>query len=268
MEPRQLATSGISRLAKKTVLDSETNPSTSNPVKSTLSQTQEYIYVLQQKEKDRQREYRQQEREERWRDAERQARLEELRIQAEAARATNDAGGNGNQNNNARNNDPNLKESFQTKLPFLEDKDDIESFILLFERHATSYKWDETTWAVKMSSLLKGQARVSYARMSNEEATDYNLLKRTLLDSCQITAESYREKFRQSQKKHNETNKEYITRLSLYLDRWIEMAEKGGSVKELKDAFLQEQVLDNMPAELVTYVKDREPQSITDVIKF
>ena len=46
------------------------------------------------------------------------------------------------------------------------------------------------------------------------------------------------------------------------------MSEKGGTVKELKDIFLQEQVLDNMPAELVTYVKDREPQSIDDVIKF
>ena len=77
----------------------------------------------------------------------------------------------------------------------MEDKDDIESFILQFERHALSYKWDETIWAVKMSLLLKGQARVAYSRMSNEDATDYHLLKKTLLDRCKITAESYRETF-------------------------------------------------------------------------
>ncbi|XP_070212629.1 uncharacterized protein [Littorina saxatilis] len=103
--------------------------------------------------------------------------------------------------------------------------------------------------------------------MKNEDAGNYYLLKKTLLERCKITAESYREKFRRTRKNQDESSTEYITRISLYLDRWIEMSEKGGTVEDLKDIFLQEQILDNMPPELVTYVKDREPRNIDDVIK-
>ncbi|KAK7112404.1 hypothetical protein V1264_011869 [Littorina saxatilis] len=133
----------------------EINTCATNPKVTALERTKELLeegklleltgtelreFVLQQKNKERQRECEQEERqreqEERRLEREERARLEEIRIQVELARATTEhAGENSNRNNN-RNDELRSRDNYQAKLPFLEDKDDIESFILQFERHA------------------------------------------------------------------------------------------------------------------------------------
>ncbi|KAK7114676.1 hypothetical protein V1264_000698 [Littorina saxatilis] len=203
---------------------------------------------------------------------EQQTRLEELRIQVELTRATNsrDRGGDeeeGNQNNNNhRNHRPRDTDNYQPKLPFLEDKDDVEAFLLQFERHAEASHWDPNTWSVRLSALLKGKARTAYTKMKVADARDYALLRKTLLERFQITAETYRQRFRNTRKENADSYKEFITQISLFLDRWVEMSNIGESFDDFKDLILTEQVYESMPTELVTYVKDRKPNSIDDVI--
>ena len=208
------------------------------------------------KEKDRQTDREEKERE-------RTFQLEQLRLQTEVARATAAEGGNSNNNSNHRRRDG---DNYQTKLPFLGDGEDVESFLEQFERHAEANRWDNETWSPRLSALLKGKARLAYTRMPKEDAREYASLKKTLLEHFKITAETYRKKFRSTRKDHNDTYKNHLNDLSLYLDRWIEMSGKGNNVEELKDLMLSEQVMETLPDDLVTYIKDRVPKDI-DTIK-
>ncbi|KAK7492184.1 hypothetical protein BaRGS_00016658 [Batillaria attramentaria] len=197
-------------------------------------------------------------RDERRADADRRARLDELRIRADIARAEE------NRNNNSRQ-QPRENEHYSPKLPFYEDKDDIEQYIIQFERFARINAWGEDRWADKLGVLLKGKAREVYLKMDDEEASDYETLKERLLERFQLTAETYRKKFRMSRRDQKDSYKEHVTKLSLWLDRWLVMSGKDKSVNDVKDLMIQEQVLEGMPQELVTYIMDRKPETAKEL---
>ena len=69
-----------------------------------------------------------------------------------------------------------------TKIPaFNEGKDEMDSYLLRFERYATAQKWEPDTWATGLSALLQGKALGVYALMPKEDALNYDKLKVALL---------------------------------------------------------------------------------------
>ena len=66
-------------------------------------------------------------------------------------------------------------------MPAFEDgKDNLDSYLLRFERFARSNEIDESQWAVNLSVLLTGRALDVYSRMDEEAAGDYGALKTAL----------------------------------------------------------------------------------------
>ncbi|KAJ8027525.1 hypothetical protein HOLleu_32690 [Holothuria leucospilota] len=63
-----------------------------------------------------------------------------------------------------------------TKLPklplFKEGTDDMDAFILRFERFATAANWPRTIWATSMGALLTGRALEVYSRMWTQDSND------------------------------------------------------------------------------------------------
>ena len=52
------------------------------------------------------------------------------------------------------------------KIPvFDESRDEMDSYLLRFERYATAQKWKKEGWATSLSALLKGKALDVYALM-------------------------------------------------------------------------------------------------------
>ena len=49
---------------------------------------------------------------------------------------------------------------------FIDEKDELDSYLLRFERYAENTKWEKNTWAIKLSALLTGRAMDVYTRMS------------------------------------------------------------------------------------------------------
>jgi hypothetical protein len=73
------------------------------------------------------------------------------------------------------------------KLPPFDDvKDDMDAYLLRFERYATAQKWDASFWATHLSALLKGKALEVYARFSPELALDYKVLKKARLKRFEL----------------------------------------------------------------------------------
>ena len=70
---------------------------------------------------------------------------------------------------------PHNKDAKSPKLPsFIDEKDELDSYLLRFERYAENASWEKDTWAIKLSALLTGRAMDVCTRMSDADASDYD----------------------------------------------------------------------------------------------
>ena len=68
---------------------------------------------------------------------------------------------------------PRNKDAKSPKLPsFIDRKDELDSYLLRFERYAENASWEKNSWAIKLSALLTGRAMDVYTRMSDTDAND------------------------------------------------------------------------------------------------
>ena len=64
------------------------------------------------------------------------------------------------------------------KLPkFNEKVDEIDAYILRFERYATMKGWPNDKWAISLGSLLEGKALEVYSRLPIAKAQDFENVK-------------------------------------------------------------------------------------------
>ena len=204
------------------------------------------------RQEEREERERQQEREERERQRMHEERLEELR-----SRSYED---NTNKNNSVQ--------VFRPKLPkFVEDKDDIDAYIERFERFAVAQGWPEEEWAQNLSFLLCGKALEVYSSLPEEKIDNFLYFKKQLLNRFQLSAECFRQKFRNSKQDKNEMVCQFVNRITRYLDRWVELSDASSSVKDLKDLLLREQFFNGCATEMATFVKERSPRCISELIE-
>ena len=103
---------------------------------------------------------------------------------------------------------PRNKDAKSPKLhvpSFIDEKDELDSYLLCFERYAENASWKKETWAIKLSALLTGRAMDRYTRMSDADASDYDKLKKALLTrkgSCEEYHSSGRSLHTTSRKSH------------------------------------------------------------------
>ena len=100
---------------------------------------------------------------------------------------------------------PRNKDAKSPKLPsFIDEKDELDSYLLRFERYAENASWEKDTWAIKLSALLTGRAMDVYTRMSDADASDYDKLKKAQQGTTtwKMVTGKGSEKLRQKLKKH------------------------------------------------------------------
>ena len=113
---------------------------------------------------------------------------------------------------------PRNKDAKSPKLPsFVDEKDELDSYLLRFERYAENASWEKDTWAIKLSALLTGRAMDVYTRMSDADAGDYDKLKKALLTRYNYTEDGYRKRFREATPETEETPDQFVIRLKNYL---------------------------------------------------
>ena len=109
---------------------------------------------------------------------------------------------------------PRNKDAKSPKLPsFIDEKDELDSYLLRFERYAENASWEKDTWAIKLSALLTGRAMDVYTRMSDGDASDYDKLKKALLTRYNYTEDGYRKRFREATPETEETPDQFVIRL-------------------------------------------------------
>ena len=120
------------------------------------------------------------------------------------------------------------RETIKAKSPkipaFNEGKDEMDSYLLRFERYATAQKWEPDTWVTGLSALLQGKALDFYALIPKENALNYDKLKVALLKRYELTEEGFKRKYKKCRPENGETFQQFTTRRKSYFTRWIDMA--------------------------------------------
>ena len=155
-----------------------------------------------------------------------------------------------------------LKQGNAPKLPFYEDKDDMDAYLQRFERYANSMGWKKEVWALNLGALLKGKALEVYSRLSFEEAGNYDILKDALLKCYQLSEQGFRINFRTAVPCVGETPSQFICRLDNLLTRWIELAKTEKTFPGLKDLLLREQFINSCNKDAAIFLKERKPSNI------
>ena len=154
---------------------------------------------------------------------------------------------------------PRNKDAKSPKLPsFVDEKDELDSYLLRFERYAENASWEKDTWAIKLSALLTGRAMDVYTRMSDADASDYDKLKKALLTRYNYTEDGYRKRFREATPETEETPDQFVIRLKNYLAKWLELS--GSSPQNfdaLVDLIVKEQFINACSEDLAMYLLER-----------
>ena len=153
------------------------------------------------------------------------------------------------------------------KLPYFEDsKDDIESYLFRFEKHALSLNWPHRDWATALSALLKGKALTYYRELPVDKSANYDSLKDHLLKRFQCTEEGFRAMFRSSKPEAQENICTYAFKCNRLLERWLDLANVSNFDK-LKDLMLREQFLASVSTPLCTFLKEKKHSSFKAMIE-
>ncbi|XP_077393792.1 uncharacterized protein LOC144030989 [Festucalex cinctus] len=134
------------------------------------------------------------------------------------------------------------------KIPQFMAGDDIENYLLRFERIAKTWGWPEVEWACRLVPLLTGKALEAYTAMDEERAHSYTDLKAALLIKFDVSPETYRRLFRSMTVPPGENPTETYHRLKGLYRRWI---RPGQHTKEqIGYQVILEQLLRVFPADM------------------
>ena len=144
------------------------------------------------------------------------------------------------------------------KLTKLTDDDDIEAYLLVFERLMKAYELKKERWAFKLAPYLTVKVQQAYAALGADDAAEYEKVKVAILRRYDVNEETYRRRFRSTSKKQGETNRELVNRLDDLVNKWMQECK---TIEEVKDEVIREQVVNSVPEDVRIWVKERKPKS-------
>eukprot|EP00731_Ephydatia_muelleri_P026771 Em0018g871a len=150
------------------------------------------------------------------------------------------------------------KRELSVKLVPLSDKDDIEAYLVTFERVMTAQKVEESCWSQYLAPQLTGKAQLAFAALPGEDSGNYEAIKTAILQRYDITEEAYRRRFRGITRGSGETNRELSVKLMDLLRKWMKSCT---SMEEIQELIGMEQFLNTLPANKRLWVMERKPKT-------
>lgn len=183
-------------------------------------------------------------------------RLETARVQSELEHAKMD---HDVQMRQLRQNDFDITKYVKLVPEFSEN--DVTKFFAMFENVATSLLWPKSKWTIMLQTVLKGKAQNSYASLSADQSSDYDTVKRVILNAYELVPEVYRLKFRTERKPSNQTYVEFAREKRELMNRWLD-SSKVTTFPELKQLILLEEYRKSIPREISVYLLEKEVKDI------
>ncbi|GFO48473.1 reverse transcriptase [Plakobranchus ocellatus] len=147
------------------------------------------------------------------------------------------------------------------KIPPLHDLSQVDLYLERFERHATAFGWPESEWTSCLSNLLKDEALSIFLSLSPAEGSDYQAVKRVLLQRFGCDRNGFGSKFLTVKPQEAEDFGTFINRARRYFDRWIELSGVS-TLGGLSYLVCSEIALQACDEDFVAYIKDRSPSDM------
>ncbi|GFX56858.1 SCAN box domain-containing protein [Trichonephila clavipes] len=116
---------------------------------------------------------------------------------------------------------------------------DISLYLVIFERQAKRASIEKKEWVGQLLGLLPLEIVQFIAREPEEQAKNYDYVKKLLLKRCKLSPEVFRQKFVQHQKKSDSTWKDFTFEITNYLD---ECGLEINTFQDLKDLMVVDQL--------------------------
>ena len=143
------------------------------------------------------------------------------------------------------------------RLPaFADGKDDLDSWLLRFERFPNTSGWPKENWCTFLSVLLTGRALEVFCCLSQSEAIDYDRVKEVLQKKYNPRKDGHRQKVCACTADGENPNM-FIVRLKTHLERWMKMSDTPQTYDRLRDLCIRGHFLDASPVDLSTYLRER-----------
>ena len=126
--------------------------------------------------------------------------------------------------------------SHEPRLEKLTENDDVEHFLLTFERIAAACRWPKADWVFRLIPLLTGKARGAYVHMDIDDSLEYDEVKTAILKKYDINPETYRQRFRSVDVGPDESPKELYVRLKELYGKWVQ--PRGKTVQEIGEIII------------------------------
>ena len=147
------------------------------------------------------------------------------------------------------------------------DENDVETFLITFEKIASINKFPAEKYAAILQAHLKGKALKVFTELSITECQDYQVLKEALLTAYAVVPEVYRKRFRESRKTQSETFSEFAFRLSTQFKRWAESEQAYGNIDVLRELIMMEQFNSHIEPAMRGWLIDQKPQSLSQLAR-
>ncbi|GFV61747.1 retrovirus-related Pol polyprotein from transposon 17.6 [Trichonephila clavipes] len=97
---------------------------------------------------------------------------------------------------------------------------DISLYLVIFERQAKRASIEKKEWVGQLLGLLPLEIVQFIARETEEQAENYDYVKKLLLKRFKLSPEDFRQKFAQHQKKSDSTWKDFTFEITNYPNEW------------------------------------------------
>ena len=151
-----------------------------------------------------------------------------------------------------------LGPQLSVKLVSLTDKDDIEAYLVTFERVMAGQGIPKEKWTHYLAPQLTGKAQLAFAALPSEDAGIYETLKAAILQRYDVNEEAYRRRFRSTTRGQGETNRELAVRIMDLQGKW----QRGcKTVEEVQEATGIEQFLSTLTMDKKLWVLEKKPKT-------
>ena len=146
----------------------------------------------------------------------------------------------------------------EVKLVPLKEKDDIEAYLMTFERIMRAHQIEKEHWLQYLTPQLTGKAQLAFATIPTTEAGSYEVIKTAIFTRYDLNVEAYRRKFRATIRRSNETNRELAMRIGELQSKWMRECH---IVEEMAGVIHLEQFLNAVPRDVRVWVSEKKPKT-------
>ena len=143
------------------------------------------------------------------------------------------------------------RRTLDVKLVPLSAKDDIEAYLVTFERIMAAHEIHKDQWPYHLAPQLTGKAQLAFAAMSSTEAKDYDAIKVAILARYDVNEEAYSRRFHSATKQRDESYQELSVHLLDLQNRWL---RSYNTMAELMEVICLEQFYETLPGDIRTWV--------------